>query len=97
MPKHIAGGDHCVDCEQFFIGCSIRHTIEKDETYSIIDKALEELFPGKEVEYVLYSFISKCNNFKKRSKLTLEDVLEKVLNGEELTEEERAIADEVLK
>ncbi len=99
MPKHLAGDNHCVDCESFGLGatqCPTRLKIEDEKMHDLIDKAIEEGVEEK-VYFVLYSFVCKCDNWKRKRATTAEEVLTKIIAGEALTEEEQTIADRVLK
>lgn len=97
MPSYNPNDFHCVECKKFQRGCSLRHDIELSHMYDVIDKALAEEFSDRQIYYHLYSFVCRCSLWEKRTATTAEEVLQKVINREELTEEEQVIADRVLR
>ena len=94
MPRY-TNDKHCVDCSKLE-GCTIRSATEKFELYNLLDPILKD-FLGVEIEYNLYSFVCFCSLFerKKESDPAIL-VMNKVMNGEELSDEEQDLLDRIM-
>lgn len=95
MPRYTDTSKHCVDCEKFK-GCTIRLAVESFELYNLLDPVLKD-FLGVEIDYTLYNFVSLCSLFE-RKKETYPAILvmNKIMNGEELSEEEQELLDRIM-
>jgi hypothetical protein len=95
MPRHIDHSKHCVDCEKFK-GCEIRLKVESFELYDLLDPVFET-FLGVNIDYTLYSFIALCSSFEKKKESDPAIlVMNKVMNGEELSDEEQELLDRIM-
>lgn len=97
MPRYNPEDLHCVNCAKFSEvpgrQCEIRLKVEN--MYGNLDPEFQTEL-GVDIYYHLYSFVCRCDLFERKSQLTAEFVLQKILDRVELTEEEQQMADRLL-
>lgn len=95
MPRYTDLSKHCVDCSKFE-GCEIRLKVESFKLYDLLDPVFES-FLGVSINYKLYSFIALCTLFEKKKETDPAIlVMNKVMNGEELSDEEQELLDRIM-
>lgn len=87
MPRYVNFDKHCVDCEKFE-GCEINKKLASEDFHNQLSDALEKILEVK-VWFKTYSLLCLCERFEKRKpRNTIDELYNKVISGEPLTEEE---------
>lgn len=99
MPKYTNTSKNCVNCKIRLqeSGCEILKSIESDRVYTALSSALKELF-GVDFWFSFYeTSIGFCSKFDPTTSYDpTESLIERAMNGEELSEEEQTLFEKIM-